>query len=121
METPIVVYESKIPKLMSVFIDASAVTLWPFILTKYTPDTVPEGQINHEAIHIKQQQELWIIPFYLLYVYYWLKNKLDGQDNLHAYANIPFEVEAYKNQDDISYIFNRERHSWKKYIGEKLI
>jgi hypothetical protein len=33
-----------------------------------------------------------------------------------AYYDIPFEKEAYSNAEDLSYLKNRERHAWKKYV-----
>jgi hypothetical protein len=116
-----VIYNSKIPKALSVFIDVSAITLYPFILYSKAEEEVAEDTKNHEMIHIYQQKELWILWFYVLYVYYWLKNKKEGQSNLYAYANIPFEVEAYTHQSDKDYLATRTSGSWKKYIGKKLL
>ena len=117
----IVKYNSKIPKALSVFIDVSAITLYPFILYSKAEEEVAEDTKNHEMIHIYQQRELWVLWFYILYVYYWLKNKLKGQANLAAYANIPFEVEAYRNQHDRDYLSSREPQAWEKYIGQKIL
>lgn len=118
---PISVYNSKIPKALSLFIDITGITLYPFIIYRGSKKEVPEDVHNHEMIHIYQQRELLVIGFYALYVYYWLKNRAKGQDNLHAYANIPFEVEAYRNQHNMEYLSSREKGAWKKYIGQKLI
>lgn len=118
---PIPIYNSKIPKALSLFIDITGITLYPFIIYKNAKEDVPEDVHNHEMIHIYQQSELWVLGFYVLYFYYWLKNKIEGQGNLHAYANIPFELEAYRNQNNMDYLSTREKGAWKKYIGEKLI
>ena len=118
---PITIYNSKIPKLLSLFIDITGITLYPFIIYRNPQEEVVEDTHNHELIHIHQQRELWVVGFYVLYVYYWLKNRVKGENNLTAYANIPFEVEAYRNQHNMDYLFSREPQAWKKYIGQKLI
>jgi hypothetical protein len=118
MKYPIHIFESKIPKILSIFINIGAITLWPFVIYRNKREDVSEATINHESIHIEQQKELWVIFFYALYVYYWANNKfLKKMSNDDAYMNIPFEKEAYSNHYDMKYLSNREKHSWKKYIG----
>ena len=113
----IVVKNSIIPSLLSWFIKIRGITLWPFIILK---DEGDERIINHERIHIMQQRELLVIGFYILYILFWIKNlvKYYNQENLlhTAYANIPFELEAYDNDNKIYYCLNRKRFSWLKYI-----
>ena len=57
---PIVIKNSRIPKLLSWVINIRAITLFPFIIIK---DEGDEKLINHESIHIKQQLELLVIGF----------------------------------------------------------
>ena len=111
---PIIVKDSKLPKALSFFIDIYAITLYPFIIIK---DKGNETTINHEKIHIEQQKELFIIGFYVLYVYYWLKGKVKGLSNDAAYMNIPFEQEAYRKMYDDEYLEKRKRHAWRQYIN----
>ena len=54
---------------------------------------------NHEKIHGKQQIELLIIPFYLIYFIEWLAK---------GYYNISFELEAYDNQNNEKYLKTRK-------------
>jgi hypothetical protein len=110
---PIIIQNSNIPKYLSIFINISAITLFPFIISR---DEMDEITIRHECIHIEQQRELWVIPFYLLYGFYWLKGKLSGMSNDDAYFNIPFEQEAYKKMYDEDYLTNRKKHAWKDYL-----
>lgn len=110
---PIIIQNSRIPKILSVFISISAITLYPFIISK---DEMSEVTVNHELIHIEQQRELWLIGFYFLYVWYWLMGKISGLTNDDAYLNIPFEKEAYSKQYDEDYLKERKKHAWKKYI-----
>ena len=110
---PIVLQNSKIPKYLSIFINISAITLYPFIISK---DEMSDITINHEMIYIEQQKELLVVFFYILYVVYWLKGKILGMTNDEAYFNIPFEKEAYTKMYDKTYLEKRKKHSWIKYI-----
>ena len=110
---PIILQNSNIPKYLSIFINIYAITLYPFIICKEEMDDIT---LNHEKIHLAQQKELWIIGFYFLYVYYWLREKWKGDTSLGAYLAIPFEVEAYTNERDKSYLSTRKRNAWKKYL-----
>ena len=113
MKLPIVIEGSRIPKLLSIFINIWAITIWPFIICK---GTMSERTLNHEKIHIKQQQELLLIGFYLLYTYYWLKNIIWWRMTIHqAYKEIPFEREAYFNDDYEDYLQERKWFAWWQY------
>ena len=113
MKFPIIIENSNIPKYLSIFINIWAITLWPFIISR---GKMSEVTINHEKIHIRQQAELLIIGFYILYAYYWVKARLWNKlDNHAAYMAIPFEVEAYANEEDMDYLKNRKWFSWTKY------
>ena len=118
---PIVIFNSKIPQLLSIFISIGGITIWPFIIYRYSEEEVSESLTRHETIHIKQQEELFVLGFYILYVYYWLKNLIKYRDSSKAYYEIPFEIEAYNNQEDVEYLDNREKHAWKKYREPKII
>ena len=49
-----------------------------------------------KLIHIQQQKELFIVLFYALYLYYWIKNLIVFRNSKVAYMMIPFEREAYE-------------------------
>ena len=109
-----IIEESRIPRMLSWFINISAITIYPFIISKHKMD---QRTRTHEWIHIKQQEELWVIGFYILYVGFWLKNMIwNWQTPALAYHNIPFELEAYAHDDDYTYPFNRKRFGWTKWI-----
>lgn len=111
---PIVIENSKIPKYLSIFIDIWAITLYPFIICK---GEMNERTLSHEKIHLAQQRELWLVGFYLLYAYWWLKHRIFyGMDNKEAYYALPFEQEAYGNDLDAEYHSKRERFAWRKYL-----
>ena len=111
---PIIIKSNLITKLLSVYIDVCAITLYPFIVINEVCDH--PVIMNHEKIHLKQQRELWIIPFYILYVWYWIKGKKQGMNNQDAYMSIPFEKEAYTHQDNMYYLEKRTNQAWKNYL-----
>lgn len=108
----IIVKNSVVPRLMSVFIDVYAITLWPFIFIR---DEGDQRTVTHEMIHVKQQLELWIVGFYLVYLIDWIRGLRIYDDATAAYAFIRFEQEAYNNHDDPSYPDNRKKFAWKEY------
>lgn len=97
------------------------ITIFPFIFLKKSYfERIPfqkeerlKKTINHEKIHIKQQIELLVIPFYILYFLFYFVNLFRKGD---AYLNIPFEREAYANEYDYEYLNKRKWFSWIKYI-----
>lgn len=109
---PIIIKNSRIPKIISLFMYVKAITLWPFIIFR---DEGNELTIRHESIHIKQQTELLVIFFYILYAYDFVVGLIKHRDFFKAYTNIRFEQEAYQNQADKEYLSNRERWAWTKY------
>ena len=101
---PIIIKNSKIPKLLSWFINIRAITLFPFIIIK---DEGDETLIRHESIHIQQQLELLVVGFYLWYVIDFIIKYFKTLDTSLAYYNIIFEQEAYDNQHDEDYLSKR--------------
>lgn len=110
---PKVIISPKFCNLISVFINVYAITLYPFIISK---ERLNVTVYNHEKIHLVQQRELWIIGFYLLYVWYWLGARMKGLNGRDAYYAIPFEKEAYENENDLGYLKSRKPQSWKNYL-----
>ena len=93
-------------------ISVYAITLLPFIVSS---EDLDELTMNHELIHFEQQKELYLVGFYFLYVYDYLKGVVKYKDKEEAYRKIRFEQEAYSNEDDLGYIQTRDRNNWKKY------
>lgn len=71
---------------------------------------------NHERIHEKQADGNWIL-FYLKYILFYLKHIYWIIYNIKApYKFHPMEIEAYKNQYDLNYIFKSNAgKEYKKY------
>ena len=86
--------------------DFVAMAVWPAIFVREGRDFT-KGLQNHETIHFKQQKELLLIGFYLLYFIFWIK---------YGYRNMPFEKEAYDNQGNLNYLDSRKRYAWIKYL-----
>lgn len=71
-----------------------------------------EVTLNHESIHTAQWKELWYVGFMLWYVIEWIARLPEGD----AYRNISFEREAYDNDENLSYLKNRERFNFLNYL-----
>ena len=100
---------SEVPRALGV----RGIALFPYIFIKDEGDDVI---VNHESIHIEQQKELWVIPFYLLYVLFWLRGLRRLGDSRMAYYDIPFEKEAYANDDNLEYLKTRPKNAWKSWV-----
>lgn len=91
-------------------------SLWPFIFLKNGSLKQDGVLINHEKIHLRQQQELLILPFYILYLAEWLLRTVYYLDTYKAYQNISFEREAYFHEKNLSYLSERKTFSFIKYL-----
>ena len=91
-------------------------TLFPFVFVKESLDKKNPVFVNHERIHLRQQIELLIIPFFVLYFMEFLVRLIQYGNRDLAYRNISFEREAYAKEKDLDYL--KQRNFWKflKYI-----
>ena len=118
MMLPVFVENSKVPVYLSYVspITISAITLGPFVFSRGEINPVTR---NHETIHWEQYKETAIIGFVLLYALFYIIGLVKYRSGSLAYYNIPFEIEAYQNENDFGYTFHRKRWSWyglwKKY------
>jgi len=93
----------------------NGITLFPFILLKNKKLKEDKRVINHENIHIQQQVELLVIPFFLIYILEWfIKKLMNGREN--AYWKISFEKEAHLNDTELDYLEKRKRYASFKYL-----
>jgi hypothetical protein len=106
----------KFPVLHLPFLPAAGMAIFPFILIKYAELKNDRQILNHELIHIRQQIELLVIPFFILYLLNYLVNLIRYRNHDLAYRNIVFEREAYSNDSDYMYLKKREFSSWIKYF-----
>ncbi|WP_080056993.1 hypothetical protein [Spirosoma aerolatum] len=96
------------------FMRADGMALFPFILVK-RPNPGPT-LLNHEQIHLRQQAELGILPFYLWYVIEYLIRRFQYRDHYTAYRNISFEREAFANDQNLTYLPNRPFWQFWHYL-----
>jgi hypothetical protein len=93
-------------------IPANAMAIYPFILLRHKYQKNDQTLINHERIHLHQQIELLILPFYLFYLFNYLANLIRYRNHHRAYVNIVFEKEAYACDQNLNYLENRKFFSW---------
>ena len=94
----------------------SGITLFPFILLRKKELRHNPVLINHEKIHLRQQLELLIIPFYIWYLSEYYIKYLKYKNPDLAYRNISFEREAYDNDHNLEYLKNRKWWSFISYL-----
>lgn len=99
------------PKIL--FGSVKAMTIFPFIFVKEAKLKNNQVLMNHEKIHIRQQLEMLILPFFIVYLAEWLV-RLFMEGN--AYRNISFEREAYTYQYNLSYLKSRKWYSFYRFF-----
>ena len=91
------------------------ITIFPFMFLKYKSLKGNAVLINHEKIHLRQQLELLIIPFFFIYTFEFLFRLIQYKNWKLAYRNISFEREAYINEKDLDYLKSRSFWSFLRY------
>ena len=94
---------------------AAGITLFPLILIR-PGIRLTRRLVVHERIHLRQQIELLVIPFFLLYLAEYIFKLFKYQNHYKAYLNISFEREAYRNDGNTFYLRNRKPFSWTSYL-----
>ncbi|TPD65752.1 hypothetical protein [Flavobacterium microcysteis] len=92
------------------------ITLFPFVILRNPPDRANKVLVNHEKIHIRQQLEFLIIPFFLWYFIEYGIRLIQYKNKNMAYRNISFEREAYSNEFNLNYIKGRKLWGFRKYL-----
>ena len=76
---------------------AEAITLYPYIFFKrdfnYYMITQPTI-LRHELEHIYQAERMLVVPFYIMYLWEWVKNLIKHGPNYWAYYYIKYEISA---------------------------
>jgi len=96
----------------------AAMALYPFIFIE-EKNINNKTLLNHEMIHLRQQKELLVLPFFVLYILEWFLKSiyyLDFKAMGKGYRNISFEREAYENEGNLNYLNNRTKFNWVKRI-----
>ncbi len=94
---------------------ARAIALYPFVLLRYSEDRDDPVLLNHERIHLRQQLELLVIPFYGWYLTEYAWHRMRGMRHVEAYLRISFEREAYVNERQLDYLKSRPRFAFWIY------
>ena len=94
----------------------TAMALYPFIIVRDTGLAVNAVLLNHERIHLRQQLEMLILPFYIWYVLEYFIRLIKYRNRKTAYRNISFEREAYANEGNLSYLHSRTFWTFLKYL-----
>lgn len=95
------------------------ISLWPFVVLRNKKDAQDPVFLNHERIHLKQQMELLVLPFYVLYISEFLIRYFLYGNAYKAYYNISFEREAYRNEFDLIYCKRRKFWAFRDYLRLK--
>jgi hypothetical protein len=91
-------------------------TIYPFVIVCDVKDKGNKVFLNHESIHIKQQLEMLVLPFFVWYGLEFLVRLLHYKKWHLAYRNICFEREAYACEGDCNYLKNRAPWSFIRYL-----
>lgn len=95
-----------------------AITIFPFIFLR-RGGVENEILVNHERIHLRQQAEMLVLPFYVWYLIEYLCKLAIYRSHDKAYRSISFEREAYRNDEDLMYLQKRKLWSSMKYLFRK--
>ncbi|CAA9195563.1 hypothetical protein [Flavobacterium collinsii] len=93
--------------------------VFPFVILKYGADKENAVLVNHEKIHLRQQLELLILPFYVFYLLEYVVRLIQYKNKELAYRNISFEREAYTNESHLNYLKNRPFFGFLNYLTLK--
>ena len=92
------------------------ITLFPFIILKKENLKQDQILINHEKIHLRQQRELLVLLFYIIYGFEWVIKFFIYKNGYLTYKNLSFEREAYQNENNLSYLKSRKTWGFIKYF-----
>ncbi len=90
-------------------------TVFPFVLLRTQTAANDLVLMNHERIHLRQQLELFVLPFFVIYGLDYLVKLIRYRDRNLAYRNVVFEREAYENENDLDYLKSRSFWRFLRY------
>lgn len=85
-------------------------------ISKLTKDEVQ--LVRHEKIHFWQQVEMVFVFHWLLYGFFYLAARSKGYSHYIAYRYNPFELEAYDNESNTTYLKKRRPFAWIGYVSK---
>jgi len=105
--------------IVSPFLFYDGLTLFPFIILRHKKFKEDKTLINHESIHLQQQLELLILPFYIIYLLNYIINLVHFRNHKIAYRNIIFEREAFFNEKNHDYLKTRKLWGARLFLFKK--
>jgi hypothetical protein len=94
----------------------TAMAFFPFILVRDKKLAQHPALLNHERIHLRQQAELLVLPFYIWYISEYFIRLVIYKNKKQAYKNISFEREAYANEGNMNYLHNRKFWAFRSFM-----
>ena len=94
----------------------TGLAIFPFVFLRHNGDKKNNVFVNHEKIHLRQQLEMLIIPFFFFFFLEIFIRWMHYKNKYLAYKNISFEREAYVNEMNLDYLKSRKFFSFLKYI-----
>ncbi|MGL2966490.1 hypothetical protein [Flavobacterium sp. XGLA_31] len=95
-----------------------AFTVYPFVFLNDKDLKRDKVLLNHERIHLRQQLELLVIPFFVLYILEYGLRLLQFKNGSTAYKNISFEREAYQEEKDEVYLVKRKPYNFLFFLNQ---
>lgn len=96
-----------------------AITIFPVVF--YNGEKLSEREVRHETVHLWQQATLLVVPFYLLYLAFWVAGLLRYRDCYRAYMEIPFERSAYALEAQQGLPWHSKAFDWMKRLKKQKI
>ncbi|HNU58604.1 MAG TPA: hypothetical protein PKI08_01485 [Aquaticitalea sp.] len=94
----------------------SGIALFPFVFVRHASSRFDAQFVNHEKIHLRQQLELLVLPFFVWYMVEFLVRFAQYRHWRLAYRNISFEREAYANESNLIYLKVRSFWNFLKFL-----
>jgi hypothetical protein len=92
------------------------ITLFPLVFIRREGLKFNKSFINHERIHLRQQLELLVLPFFVWYGLEFLVGYIRYRSWRKAYQTISFEQEAYSNEKNLQYLEKRTFWQFLQYV-----
>ena len=109
---PIVIEDSILLLPLKWTLKIRCVSLCPFIICAKGVDQI---SLQHSMIRFRQQAEMWLVPFLIVYAWYAILRVFKHRNLRLAYYSIPFEAEAHRYKDDLTYLLFRPKQAWRQY------
>ncbi len=93
------------------------ITVFPFVFIKHRFLKENTVFLNHERIHLRQQLEMLVIPFFIWYGVEFVVRYIHYKNWILAYRNISFEREAYAKEKEVDYLSSRTLWAFFRFLN----